>query len=52
MLRRRNGRCSAWREKWFGYLALRVLGYPRVRMYTGSWKEWGDRDDLPIEHPV
>jgi len=33
------------------YLALRLLGYPRVRMYIGSWKEWGDRDDLPIETP-
>jgi thiosulfate/3-mercaptopyruvate sulfurtransferase len=33
------------------YLALRVLGYPRVRNYTGSWKEWGDRDDLPLELP-
>ena len=33
------------------YLALRLLGYPRVRMYIGSWKEWGDRDDLPIERP-
>ena len=33
------------------YLALRLLGYPRVRNYTGSWKEWGDREDLPIEVP-
>ncbi|HUF23653.1 MAG TPA: sulfurtransferase [Vicinamibacterales bacterium] len=32
-----------------GYLALRLLGYPRVRNYLGSWKEWGDREDLPIE---
>ena len=32
------------------YLALRLLGYPRVRNYTGSWKEWGDREDLPIEN--
>lgn len=31
------------------YVALRLLGYPHVRNYTGSWKEWGDRDDLPIE---
>jgi thiosulfate/3-mercaptopyruvate sulfurtransferase len=33
------------------YLALRLIGYPRVRNYIGSWKEWGDRLDLPIEHP-
>ncbi len=34
------------------YLALRLLGYPRVRNYLGSWKEWGDRVDLPIERPA
>jgi thiosulfate/3-mercaptopyruvate sulfurtransferase len=33
------------------YLALRLLGYPRVRAYLGSWKEWGDREELPIEIP-
>ncbi len=32
------------------YLALRILGFPDVRNYTGSWKEWGDRDDVPIEN--
>ncbi len=30
------------------YLALRLLGFAKVRNYTGSWKEWGDRDDLPL----
>jgi thiosulfate/3-mercaptopyruvate sulfurtransferase len=31
------------------YLALRLIGYPRVRNYLGSWGEWGNRADLPIE---
>jgi thiosulfate/3-mercaptopyruvate sulfurtransferase len=30
------------------YLALRLLGYPKVRNYLGSWREWGDRTELPI----
>jgi thiosulfate/3-mercaptopyruvate sulfurtransferase len=34
-----------------GYLALRLLDYPRLRTYVGSWKEWGDRLELPIEVP-
>jgi thiosulfate/3-mercaptopyruvate sulfurtransferase len=33
------------------YLALRLLGYPKVRNYVSSWAEWGDREDLPIEKP-
>ena len=26
------------------YLALRLLGYPKVRNYVGSWAEWGNRE--------
>jgi thiosulfate/3-mercaptopyruvate sulfurtransferase len=31
------------------YLALRLLGYPKVRNYVGSWGEWGNRDGCAIQ---
>ena len=33
-------------------LALRIAGYPRVRIYDGSWAEWGNNPALPIETAV
>jgi thiosulfate/3-mercaptopyruvate sulfurtransferase len=26
-----------------------LLGYPRVRVYVGSWTEWAEREELPVE---
>ncbi len=31
------------------YLALKLLGYPRVRSYNAAMIEWGNRPDLPME---
>ena len=31
------------------YLALKKLGYEKLRVYLGSWYEWGNALDLPVE---
>ncbi len=31
------------------FLALKKLGFKNVKVYVGSWGEWGNRLDLPIE---
>lgn len=31
------------------YYMLRLLGYDKVRNYTGSWGEWGNDPSLPVE---
>lgn len=34
------------------FMALRLAGYPNVRNYVGSWHDWSQRLDYPIETGV
>lgn len=43
--------CQGGYRSAHSYVALRLIGFPKIRNYIGSWKEWGDRTDLPIENP-
>lgn len=43
--------CNTGFRSAHAYLALRLLGYPRVRNYVGSWQEWGNREGMPIARP-
>ena len=40
--------CQTHHRSSLMYVALRSLGYPRVKGYPGSWSDWGNRGDTPI----
>ncbi|MBY5968341.1 MULTISPECIES: sulfurtransferase [Halomonas] len=41
--------CQSHHRSGFTWLVAKALGFERIRAYPGSWKEWGNRDDTPIE---
>jgi thiosulfate/3-mercaptopyruvate sulfurtransferase len=42
--------CNSATEASHVHFTLRyLLGYPRVRVYVGSWTEWAEREELPVE---
>ncbi len=40
--------CQTHHRSGLSYLAMKLLGYPRIKGYHGSWSEWGNRDDTPV----
>jgi len=41
--------CQTHHRSGLAYLVGRALGYPKIRGYHGSWSDWGNRDDTPVE---
>jgi thiosulfate/3-mercaptopyruvate sulfurtransferase len=41
--------CQSGMRASHSYFTLLLLGYPNVKVYDGSWVEWGNREGLPSE---
>jgi len=41
--------CQTHHRSGLTYLVAKHLGYPRVKAYAGSWSEWGNHPETPIE---
>src|SRR3990170_1834360 len=41
--------CQSGMRASHAYFTLRLLGYPRIRVYDGSWQELGNDAALPVE---
>lgn len=41
--------CQTHHRSGFTYLLGRILGFDNIKAYPGSWSEWGNDDNTPIE---
>jgi thiosulfate/3-mercaptopyruvate sulfurtransferase len=41
--------CQSHHRSGLTYLIAKLLNFPNIKAYAGSWGEWGNRQDTPIE---
>jgi len=41
--------CQSHHRSSLAWLVMKILGYPSIKGYHGSWGEWGSREDTPVE---
>lgn len=42
--------CQTHHRSGFTYLLGKILGFERMKAYPGSWSEWGNLHDTPVEN--
>lgn len=42
--------CHTHRRSGLTYVVMKALGFPHIKAYPGSWSEWGNLADMPIEN--
>ncbi len=42
--------CQTHHRSGFTYMVLRYLDFPNVKAYPGSWSDWGNHPETPVEN--